>query len=315
MQSQRMVAAALLAAGLFLIALWIPLLGQVIGFFAPVPLMIIYVQEGRRAGLLSVALSTLMIFAVAGWQDAGIYVFSFGLMAVGLSEGMAAGLKHERSVLIGGGLPVAVLALVVASLVMRSGVNPVVAAEQYLKASIAEAAKLYTTLGFREAAEAANALSDVVVHYLVRLAPSLMISAILAQAACCYGAARVFLAKKTGIPSDLRQSFAGWHAPDAWVWGLIGSLVLLVVPARPLPLIGWNGLILFFTLYLAQGLAVLEYALKKLSVPAFGRGLIVVVVLAMPIVMLVPALGIIDIWADFRKVRAGAHADTAAPKE
>ena len=127
------------------------------------------------------------------------------------------------------------------------------------------------------------------------------------QAACCFGIARALVIRKPGTGQALEQSsLAAWHAPDAWVWGLIAALALIVVPQEAAKLVGWNLAILFGVLYLAQGSAIMDHYLRKANIKAFGRGLILAIVLALPSLVFVIALGIVDIWADFRKVRVQA---------
>ncbi len=124
------------------------------------------------------------------------------------------------------------------------------------------------------------------------------------QAACCFGIARAILIRKPGTePVPAQPSLVAWHAPDSWVWGLIAALALIVVPQETARLIGWNIGILFAVLYLAQGAAVVEHYLRKAGFRTFVRGLLLALILAMPSIVFVIALGIVDIWADFRKVR------------
>jgi ABC-type spermidine/putrescine transport system permease subunit II len=55
--------------------------------------------------------------------------------------------------------------------------------------------------------------------------------------------------------------------------------------------------------YLAQGAAIIDFYLRKVRIRPFMRGLILAVILAMPSIVFAIALGIVDIWADFRKAR------------
>jgi hypothetical protein len=55
--------------------------------------------------------------------------------------------------------------------------------------------------------------------------------------------------------------------------------------------------------YLAQGAAIVEHYLLKAHIKPFIRGLIMALILAMPSIVFVIALGIVDVWADVRKVR------------
>jgi uncharacterized protein YybS (DUF2232 family) len=171
--------------------------------------------------------------------------------------------------------------------------------------------KLYTTLGLTDIAQAAQSLAEPFVFYVVRLMPSLVIVTALTQAACCYGIARIILVRRHGPTSAPGVPLALWHAPDVWVWGLIAALGLMAVPAAALKISGWNLTVVYATVYTIQGLAILEYGLKKLAIPAVARGFLIAFILAMPLFVFVTALGVVDVWADFRKVRAGVK--PAAP--
>jgi uncharacterized protein YybS (DUF2232 family) len=161
---------------------------------------------------------------------------------------------------------------------------------------------MYTTLGLTEAATMINAASDRIIFYLVRLLPGIVIATSVVQAACCYGLARAVIARKQG-PVPEQPTLAQWHAPDVWVWGLIATLACAVIPQETAHIVSWNAAILFGVVYTAQGIAILEHYFRKAGLPTFARGMLHAVILALPIIVCATALGIVDIWADFRKVR------------
>lgn len=293
--------------GLFVSGFVIPLLGQILALFTPVPLILIYVRNGRNEGLVTLAASTLAIAALGGWQAAAILCLSFGLMAVGISEGMRRNLKPEQTSLLGGLLPIAVLSVIVLFTLVRIGKNPIMEADAYLRESLVAAAKTYTTMGLTEMATMVSSIPDTYIYYLARLVPGIVIATSVMQAACCFCIARAILMRKPGTDQAAGQaSLAAWHAPDSWVWGLIAALALIVMPQEAAKLVGWNLAILFAVVYLAQGSAIVDYYLRKASIKAFGRGLILAIILALPSLVFVIALGIVDIWADVRKVRVQA---------
>ncbi|MGE5174107.1 MAG: DUF2232 domain-containing protein, partial [Betaproteobacteria bacterium] len=262
-----------------------------------------------REGLTALFASGVLAFALGGWQAAAILLLSFGLMAVGVAEGIRRSMKLERIALLGGLLPVAVIGIALSVYFIRIGKNPVEAIEAYLRGNVAEAAKLYTSLGLAEMASMVNAVSDKFIHNLVRLIPSITIATSVTQAACCYGVARAIIVRKPGAtPAMSQPPFASWHAPDVWVWGLIAALALVVLPYESSRLTGWNLAIIFSVVYLAQGAAIVEHYLLRARIKAFIRGLIIALILAMPSVVFVIALGIVDIWADVRKVRGPVKA-------
>ncbi|MGC1456456.1 MAG: DUF2232 domain-containing protein [Nitrospirota bacterium] len=290
--------------GLFVSGFVIPLLGQMIALFTPMPLILITIRNGRPAGLTTLVASSVIMAALGGWQAAAILILSFGLMAIGTSEGMRRNLKPEQTSLLGGLLPVAVLGAVSAFYLVRIGKNPITEIEVYLRETMANSAKTYTAMGLKDMAAMVSSIPDSFVHYLTRLIPGIAIATSVTQAACCFGIARAIITRKPGAESISAQpSLTAWHAPDSWVWGLIAALALIIVPGETARFIGWNIAILFAVLYLAQGTAIMEHYLRKTGIKSFGRGLILVLILIMPSIVFVIALGVVDIWADFRKVR------------
>ncbi len=290
-------------AGLYAAGFIIPFVGQVLILFTPVPVIIAWVHNGRREGLAVLCAAGVVASLLGGWQAAAIYFFGFGLMAVGAAEGMRKNLKPEQIALLGALLPVVVIGAMLSFYFIKIGKNPVTVLETYLRTSIAEAAKLYTTMGLTEMAAMVTAIPDKFIHYLVRLMPGIAVSTLVVQAACCYGMARAAIVRKQRPMLGVQPSFAFWFAPDAWVWGLITALAFVVIPQETLRLIGWNLSIIFAIVYLAQGSSIVDFYLRKVRVRPFVRGLIIAIILALPAMVFVIALGIVDIWADVRKVR------------
>jgi uncharacterized protein YybS (DUF2232 family) len=99
-------------------------------------------------------------------------------------------------------------------------------------------------------------------------------------------------------------SFSLWHAPDSWVFGLIASLALLLLQNDTLQLIGLNFAILFGTLYLVQGIALADFFLRKIKAHGIVRTIFLSLMLVLlPGIAALIALGVLDIWTDLRKVR------------
>jgi uncharacterized protein YybS (DUF2232 family) len=300
--------ATLQATGLFAAGFIIPLLGQMLSLITPVPLILAYVRNGRREGLAALGASCVLVLALGGWQAAAVLLFSFGLIAIGIAEGMRRQMKPEKIALLGGLLPIAVVGAIIVFYLAKVGKNPIGVVEEYLRQSIAEAAALYTRMGLAETAVMIKSISDTFVHYMARLMPGIAIATAVTQAAFCYGLSRAIISRKDGTsPAAGQGSLAVWYAPDAWVWGLITALALVVLPNETSRLAGWNLAILFAVVYLAQGAAVVEHFLRRGHVGPFMRGLIIVLILALPSIVFVITLGIVDVWADFRKVRAPAR--------
>ena len=294
--------AAAQAVLLFLSGFFIPLLGMM---FTPVPLVLAYVRQGRAEGLSALGLSIALVGAIAGWQVAAVLLLCFGLMAVGTAEGLRRQWKPEATALVGGLLPVAALTIVATRFFLYTNKNPVTFIEKFFKDQRALAAKLYTDLKLTEVAAAVSAVPDTFIHYLVLLLPGIVVTSMILLALASFVlAVRIITRKPGSAPAITVPSLAHWHAPDVWVWGLIVTLGLILVPNETVKFTGWNLAILYSLIYLVQGISLVEHYLRKARVHSLVRGLIHAIILALPpTVACVMALGVVDIWADFRKVR------------
>lgn len=312
MPFRPVIVAALQAAGLYAAGIVVPLLGQFAIFFVPVPLITVTVLEGRQSGLLATVLAAGMVAALGSWQSALLlFLLGFGLMALGLSEGLLRGMRPESAILAGGALPVLALLAIAAPVLLQSGKSPVAITEEFLRQSIVDGQKIYTDLGLTEVAQTIGSLSDSLVFYVARLIPGLIAMTMLLQAAGCYGLSRaLILRRRPGHGLAAGPAFATWHAPDQWVWPLIATLAVIALAPHGSALwfAGLNVAVLFLLVYTAQGAAVLEFYYRKARIPTVLRSFFHAVILALPTLVLVVALGVVDIWADLRKVRAAEKA-------
>lgn len=297
--------ASLQSAGMMLAGFLIPILGQIALLIAPVPLILIMVREGKLPGLLALGIATAIIMVLAGGQAVFVVIFlSFGFMAMGLADGLRWRWKPENAVTMGALLTLVALVVVLAPFLSQAEKGPIAITEEYLRTSIAEAQQLYTQLGLIDVAQMMAQVTDRVVYYLVRLLPGIILATTLLQAACCYGMARSLILRQDPAAAVLSEpSLATWHAPDSWVWGLIVALGLVAMPDVTIRFIGMNLALIFLLVYSVQGLSLVEFTLRKAKVGTIWRSMILTFIVALPVIVPVIALGVVDIFADFRKVR------------
>lgn len=316
MPHRAVIVAALQAAGLCIAGLIIPLLGQIAILFAPVPIIIVAVLHGRTAGLAATVIATLLVALLVSWQTAlMLFLLGFGLMALGLSEGLSRGMRPETAIALGSILPLAALSAVLLPVMMQAGQDPGGMIADFLRKSLADAEKLYTDIGAPEVAGTIAAAADTVVFYLLRLLPGIIAMTTVMQAAGCYGIARSLILRRRPEVANDGPLLPRWHAPDAWVWPLIATLAVIAAAPRGSGLwfAGLNLAFLFLLIYTAQGVAVLEHYYRRARIPLILRSFMHAVILALPSIVAVIALGVVDIWADFRKIRtASGSAPTSA---
>ena len=102
-----------------------------------------------------------------------------------------------------------------------------------------------------------------------------------------------------------------WRAPELMVWLLIASGFALFAPHPTVAIAAGNVFAIVLACYFAQGLAIVSYFFQRFGLP---RGLrvatYVVIALQQVAAALVVALGVFDLWGDFRQLTTRA-ADAA----
>ena len=78
---------------------------------------------------------------------------------------------------------------------------------------------------------------------------------------------------------------------------------MLLIPYRPLKLLGFNGLLILLTIYFFQGIAIVSYYFEKKRFPrALRVFLYSLIALQQMILLIVIGLGFFDMWLNFRKL-------------
>ncbi len=142
--------------------------------------------------------------------------------------------------------------------------------------------------------------------WLFRLSPALFMFALGLSAAVADRLARVALAR-TGRETSSRGPFEFWKLPDPLAWSFIagGGLLLMGLWGQltPASILGGNLLTLTGAMALVAGLAVVAYYLRRWGIPGPIRALNYVVVVSFPpCAFAAAAVGLFDIWFDFRRL-------------
>lgn len=112
-----------------------------------------------------------------------------------------------------------------------------------------------------------------------------------------------WLLKKRFRQMTCWPEFKEWKLPEPLVWFVVLFGAVFLIMPRPLSTLGLNGLIICSTLYFFQGLAIAASLLHKWSVPRLIRVLIYTLIFIQSYgIIVLSFLGLIDVWADFRKL-------------
>lgn len=109
------------------------------------------------------------------------------------------------------------------------------------------------------------------------------------------------------------RPFKNWDIPWYYCWGVIVGLVLVLIPFngenlnKIADIAGFNLLAVFGPLYLILGISVIWSLMEKFKVPLIWKiGIFILIALFSGFtVFVLPFMGLIDVWVNFRKLERG----------
>jgi uncharacterized protein YybS (DUF2232 family) len=161
------------------------------------------------------------------------------------------------------------------------------------------------------------AQTQSVLRFLPRILPGVLIVSFALISMVNY-LVSVNIYKRNQIKIEPFRPFITWDLPWYYVWGVIIGLVLVLIPEmggtldgspalidQAADVLGFNLIILFGALYTVLGISVLWGIFVRFKLGLLLRIVIIVVLWFFFAVALIvfPLLGLIDIWANFRRLK------------
>lgn len=271
------------------------------GVLAPLPVLLAGYRLGERAAVLLALTGALVVLAPkpgleALWQNLGF--LSLLLMGVLLI------VLERRSLSVPGALVVTVLILnglallILLGQALYQGVGLLALLDQKGAEIMASVHQVLGEGGVgplipgvpRDQAEA----------ILRRLLPGLVVtnSALVAWV-------NVLLARQIGVIATGQQPdppLYHWALPEWLIFGALGAGFMLLIPLAGLRYLGLNLLLILGFLYFSQGAAVMASWLIRLGLPRVLRFVGYALMFLNPLFFLIIALGVLDLWFDFRRL-------------
>lgn len=298
-----LVRAAFTAAVMFLAGAVIPVAGGAAMLFAPTPVLSYAVgypgARWRMAAALTLAAA--MIGASAGPMAAVAYALSFGLATAIMCYMIERRYPFEMIVLC------TTAAVIVTGTLLAFGLagSPQALAQSMhddLLGAMTRGEKFYKTLGI-EAAIAPDTRTAIIDGAL-RLSPALAAITVAFMVLINLGVFWRMSGRQQRVGYPLFGDLARWATPEWLVWVLLVAGFGLFIPVAPLDTIALDCFICVAAIYFCQGLAVMAFYFKVLAMPPLARGLIYFVTVVQPVLAaLVCAVGIFDLWIDFRRLK------------
>ena len=289
---------------IFLISVFIPIIGFVAALFIPLPILFYRLKLGRINGLIiAVATSLLMVVLIGGLSID--VIFFAGLLLIGfmLGELFELNLSIEQTTLIASGSVVlsGLISLIISSILTGKSVFAMVS--DYVAKNLELTLVLYQGMGMSpENIELISQSLDKIQQVLVAIIPALVLASTLFVAWIS-----ILLAKPVLTSRSLSYPDFGplnlWKAPDYLVWGVIVCGLALFLPQAAIKVIGINGLLILMTIYFFQGMAIVSFYFDKKGLPRFVRVFLYTLIALQQLILLaVIGLGFFDLWLNFRRL-------------
>jgi len=299
--AREVIAGSILTFILFLLQRTLPVIGVLAGIAVPFPCVYFTIQSGRKAGYTIVGFLIIGLYFL-GAQEVFIYLLQSVAISLALPEFLLRGNGISKSLLY----TVAINTLVLVAFVFAYGELLQGDFDGQMRgalhSAVAQVEEVYRSMGLTVSDEQklVTALREMEKH-VGTIYPALVVIVSWLCAACNLLLLRKLLRIQEKGAAICCGSFSRYRNPDGMVWLLIaGGFALLVVEGY-VTRITLNALIVILFLYFVQGLAVVTYFQRKLSLSRFLLPIFYFLMLLQPIMMVpVAAIGLFDLWADFR---------------
>ena len=288
---------------LFLAYVMFPLVGILPGVLVPFPAIFYSLKSGRTVGVAIVAVVMLALAIMADYPAFMLYVLQCGLISLALPVFLAAGKGGARSIVFTVAVNMVVILLLAVVYGALQGVNLHAQVLKGVQTSIAQTADLYSRAGIKgDDLKTLQQGLEQVAKLISRIYPALVAVSL----GCIAGINLQLLRRFINRFSEpwLIGEFTGFRNPDQLVWVLIAAGFAMLVPDRHVTTAAMNLLIVVVSIYFVQGMAIISSFFAIFTVPKFARFLFYLVLALQPYLSVpVAALGIFDIWGDFRSPR------------
>ncbi len=289
---------------IFLLAVYMPLIGFFCSVFIPLPILYYRAKLGRKTGaIVPVAVVGAMAIVAGGLTIDVLFFVELLLLGFVLSEFFELNLSVEKTILYATAsvLGTSAFGVIVYSNFTNIGIGDLIS--NYIAENLKLTLALYETMGVSENnIQLLEGSLDRIHYVLVRILPALAIASILFVSWVNTLIAKPILTRRQLFYPDFGD-LNRWQAPDYLVWGIIASGLMLLLPSSNLKMFGFNGLFVLLTIYFFQGIAIIAYYFEQKRIPRPFRVLLyALIALQQFLLLIVIGLGFFDTWLNFRKI-------------
>ena len=287
-------------ATLFLAFIFLPVIGMLPGLFAAAPGAYYTLKNGRGTGLALVLATCAILVLLVDPGSVVIYLLQAGVMSLALPEFLLRLKGGARAVVYAVGINLLCMVMAAGLYGFFTGAELHKKVIKGVEGSIAQTAVLYQKAGIKgDDLKALQESMHQAGELIVTIYPAL-ITVSLGLLACLNLILISRVATRVGLPV-LLGDFRKYRNPEPLVWVLIVAGFSMLATADLVYLPALNVLIVVCALYAVQGVAVISHYFNKHAVPKIVRIVSCLFLIFQPFMVLaVAALGVFDLWGDFR---------------
>jgi len=285
---------------LFATGLIIPLLGPFVTFLTAAPLALIRLKNSCGKTLAAIVLGTALIAVTFSPLIALWYMVQFGVTGFLVSELSVRGFVPARTILWSSAAVVVLTATLLLAAVFTFNVNPQQFVEKEIEQGMQQALKLYELPKLAEQEkESFESGMTTIAQVLLRIYPALATLNILAVSIITTSLFHRFAAKRASALKYV--PFKEFRIPDILVWLLIFSGFAMLAESKLITTPALNLLLVLITVYFIQGLAIIFCLAERNKYGTLLKAFVIIILVTQPyLAMIVSAIGIFDIWGNFR---------------
>jgi uncharacterized protein YybS (DUF2232 family) len=239
---------------------------------------------------------------VFGITASAFFLVQCGLIALLMPELLLRGFGGVRSLVWTTSANVIMLAFAVIFFAVSSGQDLHKLVSTEIQNSVAQAVSIYEKSGVKgDDLLALKQTMAMASELVIRLYPALVTITLIVMAGCNLALLKRYAASESSMNIS---EFRHYRNPDILVWVLIAAGFSMLAGNTIITTPALNLLAIILLLYFLQGLAVLFTVIARQNIAGVLRvGLYVMLVLQPYLAALVAAVGIFDLWGDFRTPR------------
>ncbi len=251
---------AILSMILFSAAAFLPPLGILLSIFCPIPIILAYLYNGQKIGILSLVAVALLLFLVTNFQNSVIFVVEYGLVAVVISESIRRKYSVDKVILLSLGAFLLLGGSLIYLLILAKGINFSSFMGEEIKQTMAASLEHYRDRGVPS--DNIDQLKKIV-PFFIRTIPAWMVVSSSMGILLNYVLVKIIWNKYLGACDYFKnEELEKWSVSDYFIWLIISSAIMLLIPLEGLNTIGLNLLIVSLLIFFYQGIAIVLFFMR-----------------------------------------------------